>query len=61
MLKMDDSWGEVPPNWAPYFMSADIEKTAAKAKELGGVIHVPPTHTGTVGRFASQGQGDQSP
>ena len=52
MLKMDDSWGDVPANWAPYFMSADIEATAAKAKELGGVIHVPPTHTGTVGRFA---------
>ena len=21
MLKKDDSWGDVPPNWAPYFMS----------------------------------------
>ena len=52
MLKMDDSWGEMPPSWAPYFMSADIEATAAKATELGGVIHVPPTDTGTVGRFA---------
>ena len=52
MLKMDDSWGDIPPNWGTYFMSEDIEATAAKAQELGGVIHVPPTHTGTVGRFA---------
>ena len=33
-------------------MSEDIEATAAKAKELGGVIHVPPTSTGTVGTFS---------
>ena len=52
MLKMDDSWGDIPPNWGTYFMAEDIEATAAKAQELGGVIHVPPTHTGTVGRFS---------
>ena len=52
MLKMDESWGEIPPHWGVYFMSEDIEATAAKAKELGGVIHVPPTSTGTVGRFS---------
>ena len=52
MLQMDDSWGDMPSNWAVYFMSDDIEATAAKAQELGAVIHVPPTHTGTVGRFS---------
>jgi predicted enzyme related to lactoylglutathione lyase len=52
MLKLDDSWGEIPPHWGVYFMSEDIEATTARAKELGGQIHVPPTDTGTVGRFA---------
>ena len=52
MLQMDESWGEVPPNWGVYFMSEDIEATAARAKELGGAIYVPPTDTGTVGHFA---------
>ena len=52
MLKMDDSWGEIPPHWGVYFMSEDIEATTARAKELGGQIHVPPSDTGTVGRFA---------
>ena len=51
MLKMDESWGEIPPHWGVYFMSEDIEATAAKAKELGGQIHVPPTEADTVGRF----------
>lgn len=52
MLQMDSSWGEIPPNWGVYFMSEDVVATVARARELGGAIHVPPTHTGTVGTFA---------
>ncbi len=52
MLKMDVSWGEMQPHWGVYFMSEDIEATAARVKELGGAVLVPPTDTGTVGRFA---------
>ena len=52
MLKMDESWGEIPPNWGVYFMTEDIEATAAKAQELGGTILVPATAAGGRGRFA---------
>jgi predicted enzyme related to lactoylglutathione lyase len=33
---------EVPAHWTPYFVSADVDATAAKARELGGdVMHEP--------------------
>lgn len=51
MMQMDDSWGPVPPNWAVYFMVADIDATAAKVQELGGAILVPATKAGEMGIF----------
>jgi predicted enzyme related to lactoylglutathione lyase len=32
----------VPPNWMPYFTSADAEQSAARAGELGGQVMVGP-------------------
>ncbi|TDD92147.1 VOC family protein [Actinomadura darangshiensis] len=40
-----ESWWPVgfPPHWIPYFWVLDCDATAARAAELGAVVHVPPT------------------
>lgn len=52
MIPMDETWGEVPPNWAVYFMVDDVDAAAAKIEELGGKVLVPSTQAGEMGRFA---------
>lgn len=52
MMKIEEDWGPVPPNWTNYFLVADIEASAAKVSELGGNLMVPPTPAGEVGKFA---------
>jgi predicted enzyme related to lactoylglutathione lyase len=52
MMKIEEDWGNVPPNWTLYFLVEDVEVSAARAKELGGGIMVPPTPAGAVGKFA---------
>lgn len=42
---------EVPPHWAHYITVADINETAARAKELGATIVVGPESAGEVGHF----------
>ena len=42
----------VPSYWMPYFQVNDADAAAAKAKELGGSIMVPPTDIPKTGRFA---------
>jgi predicted enzyme related to lactoylglutathione lyase len=42
----------VPPHWLGYITVEDAAATAAKAKQLGGEVKVPPTDIPTVGRFA---------
>lgn len=42
----------VPPHWMAHVQVADVDKTVAKAKELGGSVHMPPTDIPTVGRFS---------
>jgi predicted enzyme related to lactoylglutathione lyase len=42
----------VPPNWLPYVLVADIEATAAKAKELGASVMQPPTKALDAGWFS---------
>ena len=44
---------EAPPNWTVYFAVADIEKTVAKATELGGTVIMPATEAQGVGTFAT--------
>ena len=41
-----------PPHWLIYFQSVDCDGAAAKAKELGAVIHMPPMSLPKVGRIA---------
>lgn len=52
MMQMDESWGDVPPNWSLYFLVEDVESTAAKVKELGGNVIVPTTPAGELGKFS---------
>lgn len=42
----------VPPHWMGYVHVADVDATAARAKELGGKVWKEPFDTPTVGRFA---------
>lgn len=49
---MNEEWGEVPPHWMLYFAVDNCDEAAAKAKQLGGEICVPPTDIAKVGRFA---------
>lgn len=52
MLQIDESWGDVPSNWAVYFMISDVHAAVDEVKELGGNILVPPTKAGEMGEFA---------
>jgi predicted enzyme related to lactoylglutathione lyase len=42
----------VPPHWLPYIAVDDVDKTAARIKELGGKILSAPMDIPNVGRFA---------
>ncbi|HEX5051058.1 MAG TPA: VOC family protein [Planctomycetota bacterium] len=39
-------------HWAPYLAVADVDASAAKVRELGGSVVVPPTDIPQTGRFA---------
>jgi hypothetical protein len=56
-----DMWKGVPPHWMMYVTVADCDERAAKAKELGATICVPPTDIPNVGRFSvlTDAQGDR--
>ncbi|ANM29443.1 hypothetical protein ABI59_07375 [Acidobacteria bacterium Mor1] len=51
MMAITKEMGEVPPHWMSYVSVADCDATAAKAKELGGGVLVPPMDVPQVGRF----------
>ncbi|MCW4116326.1 VOC family protein [Aurantimonas sp. MSK8Z-1] len=40
------------PGWIGYVAVPDVDRTAARAKELGGTVHRAPTDIPGVGRFA---------
>jgi predicted enzyme related to lactoylglutathione lyase len=52
MITMDESWGDMPPSWAVYFMVDDVTKAAERAKELGGTLLAPPTPAEEMGKFS---------
>lgn len=52
MMQIDQSWGDVPPNWSVYFMVSDVHASLDKSKGLGGNVLVPPTKAGDMGEFA---------
>ncbi len=41
-----------PPHWMIYIQGDDIDATAAKARELGASLHLPPTTMEGVGRMS---------
>ena len=42
----------VPPHWLAYFTVSDCDATAAKAKQLGAKLYMPPTDFEDVGRMS---------
>jgi predicted enzyme related to lactoylglutathione lyase len=42
----------VPPHWMAHVEVADVDRTVAKVKELGGQVHHGPMDIPTIGRFA---------
>lgn len=53
LLPMGDDFPEgIPPHWALYFGVDDVDTAAARATELGAVVHVPGTDIPGTGRFA---------
>jgi predicted enzyme related to lactoylglutathione lyase len=51
MLRMPDDAAAPRAMWLPYVAVESADATAARVRELGGMIHVPPTDVPTVGRF----------
>jgi uncharacterized protein len=43
---------DAPPHWLPYIGTDDVDKTAARAKELGGTVFKEAFDVPTVGRIA---------
>jgi uncharacterized protein len=41
-----------PPHWLSYFYVSDVEASAAKAKQLGATLHLPPMKMENVGTMA---------
>ncbi len=52
MMAMDESFGDMPPNWTVYFLVEDINASVAKVKGLGGNVLVPPSPAGEMGHFS---------
>ena len=52
MAKPADMPAHIPSYWMPYFQVAGADASAAKAKELGGSVMVPPQDIPGTGRFA---------
>ncbi len=42
----------VPPHWLAYFWVDDVDASAAKAKQMGANLYVPPMTIESVGRMA---------
>ncbi len=42
----------VPPHWMAYFQADDVDASAAKAKEMGATLYLPPMTMEGVGRMS---------
>jgi uncharacterized protein len=47
-----DQGSKAPSHWMIYFMVANVDESAEKAKSLGASLHMPPTTFEGVGRMA---------
>ena len=52
MLKIEEDWGPVPPNWGIYIGVEDVDATVAQATALGGGVVVEPRDIPDFARFA---------
>ncbi len=52
LQRADQTAAGIPPNWFSYITVADADQTAARAKELGGSIHLDAFDVMTSGRMA---------
>jgi predicted enzyme related to lactoylglutathione lyase len=52
MMQIQESMGDMPPNWGLYILVEDAEAVTARAQELGGNVIMPPTPAGQIGTFA---------
>ena len=52
MMQMDESFGDMPSMWQPYFTVADIDESISRAGELGATIIIPKTEAPGAGHFA---------
>lgn len=52
MMKIQPEMGPIPAHWLSYFAVEDCDVSAARTKDLGGKVEVPPTNVPNVGRFA---------
>jgi predicted enzyme related to lactoylglutathione lyase len=52
MMAIAEDWGPMPPNWAVYFVVADIDKAVEAVKAKGGQAPMPVMAMEGVGRFA---------
>ncbi len=52
IMGMPADAGAMPPAWGCYVTVDDVDATAARCRELGGTVLMPPTDIPTVGRFA---------
>ena len=52
MMQMDESFGEMPSMWQPYFTVADIDESVSRAGKLGATIIIPKTQAPGAGHFA---------
>ena len=52
IMTMPADAGEMPPTWGIYLTVDNVDKTAEKAKNLGGKILVAPSDIPGVGRFS---------
>jgi hypothetical protein len=53
MMAITPEMGKMPTTWSVYWMVSDVDKSAAKAKSLGGSVMKGPEDIPTVGRFAA--------
>ena len=53
MLPMPKEAGPAPSHWLAYFVADSVDRSVARAKELGGKVLVPAFEVQGVGRFAT--------
>ena len=52
MMQMDDSFGDMPSVWQPYFTVADVDASIERASGLGANVIIPKTEAPGAGHFA---------